>query len=121
MVVRAEDEGIALEGKIDILVFKENFWTAVVESKRLSFSLEEALAQLLAYMLADPNPAMSTFGLLANGGDFRFVKLARSGNAAETAPQYALSKKFVIDNPGNELYEVFGILKQLGALAGNLH
>ena len=35
------DEGMAVEGKIDILVLKEHLWIVVIESKRASFSIEE--------------------------------------------------------------------------------
>ena len=111
--IRAEDEGILIDGRIDILVLKQNFWVTVIESKQTSFSLEEGLAQILTYMLADPNPETPTFGMITNGVNFRFVKLVR-----EETPKYALSDEFVIDNRGNELYSVLKILKYLSQLGG---
>ncbi|WP_445251772.1 MULTISPECIES: restriction endonuclease subunit R [unclassified Microcoleus] len=99
------------EGRIDILIMKANLWVTVIESKQLSFSTDEALAQLLTYMLADPNPETPTFGMIATGANFNFVKLV----IGET-PQYARSAEFVISNPGNELYRVLQILKRLSQL-----
>lgn len=110
--IRAEDEGVIIDGRIDILVLKENFWVTVIESKQTSFSIEEGLAQILTYMLADPNPETPTFGMITNGVNFRFVKLVR-----EETPKYALSDEYVIDNRGNELYSVLKILKHLSQLA----
>ena len=112
--IRAEDDGLLVEGKIDILVLKDNFWVTVIEAKQVSFSLEKGLAQILTYMLADPNPESPTFGLITNGVNFRFVKLVR-----DISPRYALSDEFVIDNQGNELYRVVKILKHLTGLGFN--
>jgi hypothetical protein len=109
--IQEEDEGRIIEGRIDILIMKANLWVTVIESKELSFSTDEALAQLLTYMLADPNPETPTFGMIATGANFSFVKLVRG----ET-PQYAHSAEFVISNPGNELYRVLQILKRLSKL-----
>jgi Type I restriction enzyme R protein N terminus (HSDR_N) len=111
--IRAEDEGIIIEGRIDILILKQNFWVTVIEAKQTSFSLEEGLAQILTYMLADPNSETPTFGMITNGVNFRFVKLIR-----EEIPKYALSDEFIIDNRGNELYSVLMILKYLSQLVG---
>lgn len=60
-------------------------------------------------MLANPNPHKPVFGLITNGGNFIFVKLAREGST----PQYALSRVFSLLNPGNDLYDVLGVLKRL--------
>jgi hypothetical protein len=109
--IQEEDEGRIIEGRIDILIMKANLWVTVIESKQLSFSTDEALAQLLTYMLADPHPETPTFGMIATGANFSFVKLVRG----ET-PQYARSAEFVISNPGNELYRVLQILKRLSQL-----
>lgn len=111
IAIQEEDEGRIIEGRIDILNMKANLWVTVIESKQLSFSTDEALAQLLTYMLADPDPEPPTFGMIATGANFNFVKLVRG----ET-PQYARSAEFVISNPGNELYRVLQILKRLSQL-----
>ena len=109
--IAAEDEGIVIRGQIDILLVKEQFWVMVIESKQVSFSIEAGLAQLLAYMLANPHPEKPGFGMITTGGSFTFVKLVQ-----QKIPQYATSKVFEIRNPGNELYEVFQILKRIGQL-----
>lgn len=104
----SEDEGVIVKGRIDTLVLKEQFWVMVIESKKASFSLEEGLAQILAYMLGNPNPEQPSFGMISTGGSFVFVKLVNG----ET-PRYAVSKGFLTRNPGNELYDVLKILKRL--------
>ncbi|MGL5063367.1 MAG: restriction endonuclease subunit R [Microcoleus sp.] len=109
--IQEEDEGRIIEGRIDILMMKNNFWVTVIESKQLSFSTDAGLAKLLKDMLADPNPETPIFGTIATGGNFSFVKLVR-----EETPKYALSPEFVISNPGNDLYRVLQILKRLSQL-----
>ncbi|MEG4322405.1 MULTISPECIES: restriction endonuclease subunit R [unclassified Microcoleus] len=111
IAIQEEDEGRIIEGRIDILIMKANLWVTVIESKQLAFSTDEALAQLLTYMLADPNPETPTFGMIATGANFTFVKLVRG-----EYPQYALSNQFTIPNIGNELYRVLQILKRLSQL-----
>ncbi|MBC6436382.1 restriction endonuclease subunit R [Nostoc sp. HG1] len=111
IAIQEEDEGRIIEGRIDILILKKDFWVTVIESKQLSFSTDAALAQLLTYMLADPHPQTPTFGMIATGANFNFVKLVRG----ET-PEFALSSEFIIRNPGNELYRVLQILKRLSQL-----
>lgn len=108
--VSGQDEGIVYRGKIDVLVFQEQFWAVVIESKNSGFSLNKAMPQALAYMLASPNSDRPTFGLITNGSDFRFLKLTQA------PPLYALSKIFSILDPGNDLYSVLRIFKQIGRL-----
>lgn len=103
-----EDEGVIVKGRIDVLVIQEQFWVLVIESKKAEFSLEAARAQALAYMLANPHQARPSFGMITNGGSFVFIKLVK-----RELPQYALSRVFSILSPGNELYDVLGILKQI--------
>jgi hypothetical protein len=50
--------------------------------------------------------------MITTGGSFIFVKLVQG----ET-PQYATSGVFELRNPGNDLYKVLSILKQLGRLS----
>ena len=107
--ISAEDEGVVVRGQLDILLLRDQFWVMVIESKEASFSPEAGLAQLLTYMLANPQPERPGFSLIASGGSFTFVKLQHG-----RSPQYGLSQIFEIRNPGNELYEVFAILKGLG-------
>ncbi len=109
--ISEEDEGVIIEGKIDVLVLKEQLWVMVIESKKASFSIEAGLAQILAYMLANPNPKRPSFGMITTGGSFIFIKLVK-----EETPRYATSKVFELRNPGNELYSVLSILKRLSQL-----
>ncbi|MEG3870647.1 type I restriction endonuclease [Microcoleus sp. AT8-B1] len=105
------DEGILVRGSIDVLLLIESFWVVAIEAKRAQYSVEAGLPQLLFYMLNDPSPEQVTFGLLTNGSSFRFIKVTKQGT-----PQYGVSKLFDIGSPGNELYEVFRILKRLAGI-----
>ena len=106
------DEDVIIKGRIDIVVFKEKLWVMIIESKKASFSIEEGLAQILAYMLGSPVSNQPCFGLIATGSEFIFVKLVK-GNLH----RYALSKGFLMRNPGNELYDVLRIFKSLIQIA----
>ncbi|MEG4209680.1 type I restriction endonuclease [Microcoleus sp. K1-B6] len=106
-----EDEDTIVRGSIDVLLLLKSFWVVAIEAKRSQYSVEAGLPQLLFYMLNDPSPEPVTFGLLTNGSSFRFIKMTK-----RDTPQYAVSKLFDIANPGNELYEVFRILKRLAGI-----
>jgi hypothetical protein len=84
----------------------------VIESKKAAFSIEEGLAQILAYMLATPHPDKPALGMITTGGSFIFIKLVKG----ET-PQYATSRVFELRNPGNDLYSVLSVLKQFAGLS----
>ncbi|MEH2051352.1 restriction endonuclease subunit R [Nostoc sp.] len=109
--IAVPDEDVIIKGRIDTLVFKEQLWVMIIESKRASFSVEQGLAQIIAYLLGNRNNDKPSFGMIATGSEFIFVKLVK-GNP----PHYALSKGFLMRNPGNELYEVLRILKRLTQL-----
>lgn len=109
-----EDEDTIVRGSIDVLLLLHSFWVVAIEAKRSQYSVESGLPQLLFYMLNDPNSEQPTFGLLTNGSSFRFIKVTK-----QDTPQYALSKLFDIQNPGNELYEVFRIFKRIAAIVAN--
>ncbi|MDM8560598.1 restriction endonuclease subunit R [Candidatus Parabeggiatoa sp. HSG14] len=106
------DGDVIVEGKIDVLVLKEQFWIMVIESKQAAFSIEAGLAKILAYMLAHENQDKPCFGMITTGGSFVFIKLVKG-----KTPQYALSKVFELRNPGNELYTVLSVLKRLEQVA----
>jgi hypothetical protein len=110
--VSNRDGDVIVEGKIDVLVLKDQFWIMVIESKQAAFSIEAGLAQILAYMLANENQEKPCFGMITTGGSFVFIKLVK-GNT----PEYALSRVFELRNPGNELYTVLGVLKRLEQVA----
>ncbi len=109
--ISIEDKDEIIRGRIDILVFQQQFWLLVVESKRASFSLIDAIPQALAYMLANPHPDKPIFGLVTNGEDFQFIKLVKQELAI-----YDLSDKFTLSKRENELYKVLAILKKIGQL-----
>ena len=107
-----DEEAVIIRGRIDILVSHENLWAIVIETKRSSSNVLEALPQTLTYMMTDKQNNLPTYGLCTNGTDFIFVKLVKG----ETN-QYALSDPFSIYRNGhNELYDVVNILKHLGTI-----
>lgn len=111
VAIATADEDMRIEGKIDTLILRDHLWVLVIESKRMALSIETGLAQILAYMLATPHPEQPAYGLITNGGSFIFVKLLAGEN-----PRYALSRRFELLNPGNELYSVLSILKRFGQM-----
>ncbi|MDJ0677363.1 MAG: restriction endonuclease subunit R [Calothrix sp. MO_167.B42] len=110
--IEVPDEDIIIKGRIDTLVLRDQLWVMIIESKKASFSIEEGLAQILSYMLGSPAQSNLTFGMIATGSEFIFVKLVK-GNI----PQYGTSKVFSMRNPGNDLYDVLKILKKLIKIA----
>ncbi|HYW21059.1 MAG TPA: type I restriction endonuclease [Nodularia sp. (in: cyanobacteria)] len=109
--ISVEDKGEIIRGRIDVLVIQEQFWLLVIESKRSSFSLLEAIPQALTYMLANPHPEKPVFGCVTNGSEFIFLKFMQ-----ENITQYALSDQFTLLKRKNELYEVLSILKNLSQI-----
>ncbi|MEH2118554.1 type I restriction endonuclease subunit R [Nostoc sp.] len=108
--ISAEDESFIVKGNIDVLVIQKRFWVLVIESKSSKFDVMTALPQALTYMLARPNPAQPTFGLLINGREFVFIKLIQQEH-----PWYARSYALSIERD-SELHQVLSILKRLGEL-----
>ncbi|NET10971.1 MAG: hypothetical protein F6K16_41070 [Symploca sp. SIO2B6] len=108
--ISGRDEDTLYRGRIDILVFREKLWVVVIESKHSEFSLNKAMPQGLAYMLASPRVSaelpQDTFGLLTNGSDFRFLKVTH-----QKKPSYSVSPIFSLVDPRNDLYTVLQILK----------
>jgi len=113
--ITASDRETVYRGRIDILVVQKSLWLLVIESKSSSFSLHKALPQALAYMLASPNPHRTTFGLITNGSEYRFLKLIHPNSATEP-PQYAPSGLFSISPPDDDLPQVLQILRQIAKI-----
>lgn len=109
--IAVENEDEVIRGRIDVLVIQQQLWLLVIESKKPTFSLLEAIPQALTYMLANPHPTKPLFGLVMNGSDFIFIKFSQINQA-----QYALSDQFTLLKRENELYQVFRILKKLGQI-----
>jgi hypothetical protein len=103
-----EERGILIKGNLDTLVLKDQLWVMVIESKQAHFSVEAGFAQILAYMLGNPNAQQPSFGMITNGGSFLFLKLIKTA-----IPQYASSDLFGIANRRNNLCDVLRILKKL--------
>jgi hypothetical protein len=107
--ISLKDESLTIRGKIDILVLQNQFWVLAIESKQAGVSLQPAIPQALAYMLAgqdsNQDSVRSLYGLVTNGSNFMFLKLDNF--------HYALSDEFTLMKKENELYQVLQVLKQL--------
>ena len=112
--ISAEEAGVQLRGRIDVLVLIEQIWVLVIESKRAGFSLKVGLPQALSYMIASPQSPQPVFGLVTNGSSFVFLKLVQ-----QDVPKYDKSKEFILDQDDG-LALTFQILKKLAAIANVL-
>jgi hypothetical protein len=106
--VVAENDGKIFRGNIDTVVWQNKIWIMAIESKEANFSLGAALPQILASMLSNKHLEQPAFGAIATGETFTFIKLVKGKN-----PKYATSGEFSLRNPGNDLYQVLSILKNL--------
>jgi hypothetical protein len=101
-----------IHSKVEIIITHPNLWAIVIETKRSSPNVLEALPQTLTYMMASQEAVRPIYGLCTNGTDFMFVKLVKG-----KTNQYALSDPFSIyRHHPNELYNVVSILKYLGSI-----
>jgi len=106
-----EDAEEAFQGRMDVLVIKGQCWVVVLESKKTALSVWAALPQTLAYLMANPQPSLPSFGMVTNGDDIFFIKLQQQPNK-----QYALSRVFAPFTSKQELYSALQILKQIGSV-----
>jgi hypothetical protein len=106
----SEDEGTIVRGNLDLLVFQPPFWVAVIESKRADLSLAPAIPQVLAYMLSHPDKEKPCFGVVTNGGEFRFIKLIQ-----KNVPKYGVSDLFALDSR-DDIEIVLRVLKRLAQI-----
>ncbi len=97
-----------LQGRIDVLVLREQFWIVVLEAKKTALSVWTALPQTLAYLAANPQPEQPSFGLMTNGDELVFAKLRQ-----EPQRQYALSRAFAPLAAQQELGSALQILRRL--------
>ncbi len=101
-----------IDSIVEILITHANLWAIVIETKRSSSNVLEALPQTLAYMMASKENDRPIYGLCTNGTDFVFVKLLKGD-----INQYALSNPFPIyDQDSNKLFNVVSILKHLATI-----
>lgn len=106
----AEDAGVQLRGRLDVLVLNAQVWILVIESKRAEFSLKVGIPQALSYMLAAPKSDKPLYGLVTNGSSFLFLKLVQ-----QNQPFYARSPEFLL-NQDNGLEKTLQIMKQLSSI-----
>jgi hypothetical protein len=110
-----QDSEEVLQGRIDALVICDFFWVMILESKKTMLSIWSALPQALAYLMANPHldrgasaqESRPGFGMLTNGDEMLFVKVAPS--------QYGLSRVFSPFVGDTELVTVLKILRQFGS------
>jgi len=105
--IEAVDDGLTVQGRIDILVLREELWLLVIESKRAEFSPKVGIPQVLSYMLSAPDRTAPVYGLVTNGTDFVFLKMVFGEK-----PRYGRSRQFVLGQD-HDLEQVLKILKHL--------
>lgn len=112
-VVVCHEENTVIRGNIDLIILIKQFWVIVIEAKRQSISVTEALPKLLLSMMKNTDANQHVvFGFILNGNEFLFLKLVH-----QMFPTYAVSRLFSLLNPGNDLYDVLAILRVLKAYA----
>lgn len=109
--IALEDEGEIVRGRIDVLILQDKLWVLVVASKEAGFSLQQAIAQALAYMVTTKTHEHPAYGFVTNGSEFMFIKMLM-----QPTPHYAFSDLFTLRRRQNELYSVVRILKKLAGL-----
>lgn len=107
----AEEHGKIFRGRIDALIVEDLLWILTIESKQIGFSLIVGIPQVLTYMLAAPKIQQVVYGMVTNGRNFVFVKLARGEN-----PTYARSREFIIDQDAG-LEQTLRVIKKLAQTA----
>ena len=106
--IELKDSDILLQGFIDALAVKEQFWVIVIEAKRYGFNVSLAIPQALTYMMTNTEQNNPIFGLVTNGEDYIFIKVSQKDK------QYDLSDKLTLAKRNNqELYKVFQIIKKI--------
>jgi hypothetical protein len=109
--VTVADGEESLRGRIDVLIMQQRFWALVLESKKTTISTQSALPQALAYMMATPDSEKPQYGMLTNGDDVLFIKLA-----LQPKKQYSLSRVFSLYTLTQEWQAVLQVLKKLAQL-----
>lgn len=101
-----ENGATTLDGLMDALLINGQLWLIVIESKRCGFSVRQALAQTLSYMVSAPTAKV--FALITTGEDYLFIKLNQE------TKHYGLSDKLTLTTAtGNELCTVAQVLLHL--------
>ena len=108
--VEAINEDDIVRGRIDVLVVNQQIWVATIEAKGPQFHWRVGLPQTLVYMASAQQSKQTRFGLITNGFEFVFVKLQSS------LGKYGLSRVFSLDNPGNDLCNIVGVLRAISQL-----
>lgn len=102
-----QDSEAVLQGRLDVLVLKDQLWVVVLESKKTAPSAWSALPQTLAYLSASPQADQPAYALMTNGDDSVFVKLSKQDGF------YTVSRVFSALTSTQELHTVLQILKHL--------
>ena len=113
--VADEDNTIAVQGRIDILVIQDSFWILVIESKPARLDVTAGIPQALTYLLTAPKLQASCYGMVTNGREVLFLKCDRH----QSVPQYTRSHTYRLLENKAERIQVLQGLKQIGTYIGN--
>lgn len=113
--VADEDNTIAVQGRIDILVIQDSFWILAIESKPARLDVTAGIPQVLTYLLTAPKLQASCYGMVTNGREVLFLKCDRH----QSVPQYTRSHTYRLLENTAERIQVLQGLKQIGTYIGN--
>lgn len=106
-----KDSEEILQGRLDVLVLKNQLWVIVLESKKTALSVWSALPQTSAYLVASPRPGQPSYALMTNGDDSVFVKVKRGEGSG-----YTVSRVYSALTSVEELHSILQRLKYLGQI-----
>jgi hypothetical protein len=102
------DSEETLQGRIDILILRDQLWIIVLESKKTMLSVWSALPRTLAYLMANPHRNYPMFGMLTNGDDIVFVKIENQ--------KYGISRVFAPLTAQGELEIACRVLRKIAEI-----
>jgi hypothetical protein len=97
--ITIDDSEEILRGRIDALILQDQLWVLILEAKKTTIPLRSA----------SPTTDRPLFGMVTNGDEVLFIKLAQ-----QPVAQYDLSRAFSLYTLSSELTYVFKILKKIG-------
>lgn len=98
------------QGRLDVLVLREQLWVLAIESQLAKFSLKLGIPKVLSCMTAAPQFPLPLYGLVTNGSSFVFLKLV--------GERYARSNELILDQDEG-LAKTLQIMKALATIVAN--
>lgn len=121
--ITVDDEDTHVTGRFDILAINRNaefggqpFWVLIIEAKNSTIATNAGLPQLLTYAYQSLSHQESVWGLLTNGLDHQFVRIARGSSPTyQVMPLLQLSST----EQATQLLQVLKAIRQLRGTVSN--